>query len=123
MDVNKYLSREYESPPCWLLVADVVREELGATVNRFKTVNSSVVALSGTFNQRFEKDKFGFVQLDAPVDLCVVFLGRNRRTGVHHAGIYYNGGILHAIDDGIYYQDMASMGDTYKVMEFWGLPT
>lgn len=122
MDVNKYLSRAYDSPPCWLLVADVVREELGATVNRFKTVNSSVQALSATFNQRFQKDKFGFMQLAEPVDKCVVFLGRNRRTSVHHAGIYYQGSILHALDDGNYYQDMASMGDQYAVMEFWGLP-
>lgn len=122
MDPNKYLSRDYASPPCWLLVADVVREELAATVNRFKTVNSSVQALSSTFNQRFQKDKFGFMQLDGPADLCVVFLGRNRRTKVHHAGIYYQGSILHALDDGVYFQDMASMRDQYGVMEFWGLP-
>ncbi len=122
MDANKYLSRAYASPPCWLLVADVMREELGATVNRFKTVNSSVQALSATFNQRFQKDKFGFVQLPGPADMSVVFLGRNRRTAVHHAGVYYRGSILHALDVGVYYQDMASMGDQYGVMEFWGLP-
>ena len=37
----------------------------------------------------------------------------------HHCGIYYGGKVLHAMQDGTVYQDMASLQDQFELIEFW----
>lgn len=122
MDVNAYLGKQYEYPPCWQLVSDVYATELDKTVNDYKTVNASIRAIASAFRIALYKSAHGFAQVQEPVDFCVVLMGKTEKLGLHHCGIYYDGKVLHANSDGNFYQDMASLSDQYQLMEFWAKP-
>lgn len=119
MNVADYLGRAYASPPCWSLVADVYRAELGQAVEMYSTVSESVRDIARALRLVLHKGDHGFSQIDAPVDMAVVLMGKTARTGFHHCGVYYQGKVLHALDSGALYQDMASLRDGYELMEFW----
>lgn len=122
MDTNAYLAKQYDSPPCWGLVADVYANELASTVNDYKTVTSSVRAIASAFRIALHKSAHGFVQIAEPVDYCIVLMGRNDKLGMHHCGIYYGGKVLHALDSGNRLQEMSEITDEYKLIEFWSKP-
>lgn len=122
MNISDYLSRQYSNPPCWELVADIYRTELDEGVMGFKTVDPSVRAIASAFRLALHKSPHGFARIEDPVDYAVVLMGKSEALGVHHCGIWYQGKILHALETGNLYQDVASLSDTYKVMEFWAKP-
>ncbi len=68
------------------------------------------------------KNPDGFAQLAAPADMAVVLLGKQPGVGIQHAGIYLDGHVLHALESGVVFQDIASLGDLYRHMEFWARP-
>jgi hypothetical protein len=119
MDVNSYLGRQYPSPPCWSMVADVYASELDDIVTDYKTINASIRAIAGTFRLALHKSPHGFAQITEPVDYCVVLMGKSARTGLHHCGIYYDGRVLHMLDSGGLYQEMSVIGDEYPLIEYW----
>lgn len=122
MNVTDYLAKQYQSPPCWELVADVYHRELGQGVLDFKTVDPSVRAIASAFRLALHKSPHGFAKIEQPADFCVVLMGKSEALGLHHCGIYYQGSVLHALERGNLYQDMASLSDAYPVMEFWSKP-
>lgn len=119
MDVTLYQAKVYPSPPCWNLVADVYVTELGQQVDEYQTISSSVRSIASAFRLVLHKAAHGFAQIDAPVDFAVVLMGKAETLGMHHAGIYYQGKVLHAMDTGSLYQDIESLRDDYPLMEFW----
>lgn len=119
MNINDYLGKTYDFPPCWLLVADVYATELSDTVTDYKTINPSVRAIASEFRLALHKSAHGFEQIAEPVDYCVVLLGKTRRMGLHHCGIYYQGRVLHMLASGGQYQEMSVIGDEYALIEFW----
>lgn len=119
MNVNSYIVKQYPSPPCWALVADVYASELADTVTDYKTINASIRAIASEFRLALHKSPHGFTQVLEPADFCVVLLGKTVRTGVHHCGIYYQGKILHMLDSGGLYQDLSVIKDEYVVIEYW----
>lgn len=120
MDIGHYLAQVYPLPPCWNLVADVYSRELGLPVEDFKTVNASVRSIASAFRLAIHKNPDGFAQLADPVDYCIVLLGKTRKLGLHHCGIYYDGRVLHGLDSGNRYDDMSVIRDTYELIEYWG---
>lgn len=122
MNINDYLEKQYPNPPCWALVADVYASELGQNVTEYRTINNTLRAIAGAFRIAMYKGQHGLEQLESPADFAIVLLGRSRSLGMHHCGVFYEGKVLHALSDGNLYQDMASLGDTYPVMQFWGRP-
>ena len=122
-DPNVYLSRRYEDPPCWQLVADVYATERGQNVTEYRTVTSSIRSIASAFRVALHKGAHGFGQIAEPQDMCVVLLGERPSLGLHHCGIYWQGSVLHAVRGvGVLYQDMASLRDGYRLMEFWARP-
>lgn len=121
MNVADYQARDYGNPPCWNLVSDVYARELGRTVDAFKTVDSSVRQIAAAFRLALHKAPNGFQRLAGPEDFAIVLMGSSGRLGLHHCGVYLAGSVLHALPEGVMYQDMASLGDSYPLMEFWGL--
>lgn len=119
MDVATYLPKVYPDPPCWALVTDVYQAELGLPVHEYRTINNSVRAIADAFRFALHADKHGFAQIAEPQEMCVVLMGKSRRLGPHHAGVYTGGKVLHALPTGNVWQDMASLGDLYQFMEFW----
>lgn len=119
MDVNTYLGRQYDSPPCWQLVTDVYRTELGLPVTAYKTVTTSIRDIAAAFRVALHKSPEGFQQTAEPADLCVVLMGRRPKLGITHCGIYWHGSVLHALDSGVYLQDLASIRDEFPRVEFW----
>lgn len=119
MIVDDYLNRQYSFPPCWQLVTDVYSQELGLTVNDFSTVNSSIRAIASAFRIALHKAEHGFTRAAEPVDFAVVLMSRMVGRTPTHCGIYYGGSVLHATPDGVIYQDMATLGDTFKRIEYW----
>ena len=119
IDINAYLSKQYESPPCWLMVADVYANEFGQTVEAFKTVNSSVRSIASAFRIAIHKNPNGFQQVAAPIEGCIVLLGRNHSLGIHHCGVYVDGKVLHMIASGGYHEELTVITDQYALVEFW----
>lgn len=124
MNVSEYQAREYPSPPCWALVADVYDRELDDVVDRFGTINGSVRQIASAFRLQLHKDAAGFHQVAEPSEFAVVLMGKTRRLGLHHCGVFVEGKVLHALEDDIgnqqvLHQDLLSLRDTYPLMEFW----
>jgi hypothetical protein len=128
MDVTYYQEQVYQAPPCWSLVADVYSRELGLGVDEYKTISTSVrqlssalrlQAIASAFRLELHKGEHGFEQVEEPADFAVVLMGRTPKLGVHHCGIYYAGKVLHAMPDSTLYQDLESLRDEYRVIEFW----
>jgi hypothetical protein len=119
VNVNDYLPRVYPSPPCWALVADVYASELEDTVDDYRTINSSVRSIASAFRLVLHKSVHGFRQVEEPQDFTVVLMGRTAKLGLHHCGVFYGGKVLHALESGTLYQDLASLAAEYPLMEFW----
>lgn len=119
MNVNDYLGKSYPSPPCWGLVADIYATELGQGVAGVQTVNGSIRQIAEAFRLHLHKSAHGFAQVATPQDYAVVLMGRSARLGLHHCGVAWQGKVLHALDSGIYWQDLASLQAEYTLMEFW----
>lgn len=122
MNVAEYQAKVYPDPPCWALVADVYAHELGTGVEDYKTINSSVREIARAFRLALYKSPHGFSPLATPVNFAIVLMGKSPRFGIHHAGIFYGGQVLHATPEGVYYQDMVTLADSYALIEFWGRP-
>lgn len=119
MTIAKYMQRVYPSPPCWELVADVLTTERGLEIDAYKTITSNVRSIASAFSLHLHKSPHGFAQIAEPVNFAVVLMGKTEKLGLHHAGIFFDGKVLHAKDSGTLYQDMASLRDEYPLMEFW----
>lgn len=120
MNVADYQAKVYHSPPCWLLVADVYAHELSERVDTFSTVSNSIRQIASEFRLQLHKDKHGFDQVADPQDFAIVLMGKTQRLGFHHCGVFYQGKVLHANEEGVLYQDMDTLRATYPLMEFWG---
>lgn len=119
MNINHYLANTYGPQPCWELVADVCAHELGAVAVQYQAVKRSIREMADAFRLALHQDPHGFAQVAAPVDLCIVLLGKSERVGVHHCGIYYAGRVLHAMPGVTLYEEIASVQDRFALVEFW----
>lgn len=122
MDVNFYLAQQYGPQPCFEIVADIYQRELSEIAVDYKTVNRSVREMASAFRIELHKSAHGFVQIPAPVDMCVVLLGKTPDIGIHHCGVYYDGRVIHANTDATLYEELATIRDRFKVVEFWAKP-
>lgn len=119
MIIENYLNRQYQNPPCWFLVADVYQSELGLAVKDFNHVNASARAIASAFRIALHNAEHGFNCTIEPTDYAVVLMSRMASRAPTHCGIYYAGSVLHATPDGVLYQDMDTLADTYKRIEYW----
>ncbi|ETF00932.1 hypothetical protein W822_19975 [Advenella kashmirensis W13003] len=119
MDVKYYQEQNYPNPPCWNMVADVYTRELGQGVQDFRTVTDSIRDIANAFRFALQKSNNGFMQIPEPVNMCIVLMGKSHKLGIHHCGIFLDGHVLHALPEGVVYQDMASLKDIYPLIEFW----
>lgn len=120
MNPSTYLARQYDAPPCWKLVTDVYQTELGLPVTAYKTITASVRSIAEAFRLALHKSPEGFQRLSAPADMCVVLMGRRPKLGITHCGVYWEGSVLHAVESGVYLQDIASIRDEFPIIEYWG---
>lgn len=119
MDIAAYMAKVYPSPPCWALVSDVLTSECAIAVDEYRTISTSVRSAANAFRLALHKSPHGFSQVDNPSDFAVVLMGKSPALGIHHCGIFYQGKVLHALDAGTLYQDIASLQDEYALMEYW----
>lgn len=117
--IDKYRNKVYSNPPCWELVSDVYINEIGFKVKPYKSTSSDTRDVAAAFRLALHNKEHGFVKIDSPRDFCVVLMGSKYNLGLHHCGVYYKGKVLHALLSGNVYQDMYSLKDTYKLMEYW----
>ena len=119
IDINAYLAKTYGPQPCWELVADVYATELQAVPVDYKTVNRSVREMAAEFRLAIHKSAHGFVQVDAPVDMCIVLLAQRKSLGIHHCGVYFAGSVLHALSSITLYEPLSTLQDAYEVLQYW----
>lgn len=128
MNVAAYMEKVYPDPPCWALVADIFINVRGVPVDEYSEITNSIRqvaadlrarAAAAAFRLVLRKNAHGFAQIAEPIDYALVLLGQTPTLGLHHAGIYYQGKVLHALSTGTLYQDLASLRDQYQLMEFW----
>ena len=120
MDINAYLELPLGHPPCWELASKIYAQELGFPCTAYRTINGSIRSAAAAFSLALHKSPDGLTPIAEPVDLCIVLLGKTPKLGFHHCGVYWQGSVLHALDTGTVYQDMASIRDQYLLIEFWG---
>lgn len=118
-DINAYLVKQYPAPPCWALVADFYATELAEPVDAFQTVNSSIREIASAFRLSIYKNPNGFRRIEAPVENCIVLLGKTERLGLHHCGVYAGGKVLHALESGVYFEELTVLTGQYALVEFW----
>lgn len=121
MDASKYLDRVYGQPPCWELVADVYATEYGSDVGRYAVITGTIREAAQKFALHIATDPHGFIRLTEPTEGCVVLLG-SPRAGLHHAGVYTDGKLLHALRESVFLEPLESVADRYKLIEYWGRP-
>lgn len=119
LDVATYLSRQYEEPRCFKLVADVYADVLGVSPAEVETVSESMRRAARTFRLELFKRQPGMQQIDQPRDLAVLLMWPADSRKRAHCGIYWQGKVLHATETGNLYQDLASLQDVYPRMEWW----
>lgn len=121
MDSQKYLDRVYGQPPCWQLVADVYRTEFDQTVGEYAVVTGTIREAAQKFALHLATDPHGFTRITDPREACIVLLG-SPRAGLHHAGVFTAGKLLHAMRDAVMLEPLESVRDRYKLIEFWSRP-
>ncbi len=119
IDTNAYLAKTYGPQPCWELVADVYASELQAVPVDYKTVNRSVREMAAEFRLAIHKSAHGFVQVSAPVDMCIVLLAKRKSMGIHHCGVYVAGSVLHAMPGVTLFEPLSTVQDAFEVVQFW----
>lgn len=119
MIVTDYLARQYNQPGCWELVCDVYARELNLDVLPYTTKTDSVRSIANTFRLALHNGQHGFIQIAETVPFAVVLMGKSKSLGLHHCGVYYQGGVLHAKPNLSLYQDMASIKGEFPLIEFW----
>ena len=123
ISINTYLAKTYGPQPCWELVADwYASEERRAVAVDYKTATRSIRDMSSAFRTALHQGGHGFVQTPAPVDGCVVLLGKTDKIGIHHCGIYFQGSVLHALPGITLFEPMSVVADGFEVVEFWHQP-
>lgn len=119
MDALYYMGQAYPNPPCWHLVSHVLAREAGYMPDDFTPTSADVTKISRAFRAALHNATAWATKIDAPEDYCMVLMGRTQKLGLHHAGIYYNGSVLHALPGSTLNQSLLSVKDEYKVIEYW----
>lgn len=119
MDINLYLSRAYGPQPCFELVADIYANEFNAIAVDYKTVKRSIREMSSAFRIALNKGGHGFSQIEAPIDYCIVLLGKTEKIGIHHCGVFYQGKVIHAMPGITLYEEMTTIRDKFELIEYW----
>lgn len=122
MNVGTYQAKHYPYPPCWHLVADVYVAEVGVRLAEYEPDSPNIRSIAGAFRLGLHQSAHGFIRQDHPIDMCVVLMAKTERVGVHHCGIFYKGRVLHAIESGVFYEEIMAIRSQYEVIEFWGKP-
>jgi hypothetical protein len=122
LDVAAYQARQYEAPRCWSLVSAVYAEVVGRNPNEVQTVSESMRNASRAFRLALYKTSEGLQRLAEPQNLAIVLMWPTSQRKRPHCGIYYAGKVLHATESTNLYQDLASLGDSFPIIEFWAVP-
>lgn len=122
LDIAAYQAKVYEKPRCWKLVADVYSNLLAVNPAHVETLTEDMRRAARTFRLELFKRRGGMHQLAEPRDLAVVLMWPSDRRKLPHCGIWWQGKVLHVNEAGaVLHQDVASLGDLYQSMEYWGL--
>ncbi len=84
---------------CWHLVEFLVPD-----APKLEGAATSLTASVKHFNKELECHALNEVHEDDFINKDIVILGKNNI--MFHAGVYYDGGVIHASDNGVVYQDM-----------------
>lgn len=120
IETDYYLDRQYSEPPCWELVVEFYAREFGHPVDRYAVVNGGLREAARLFSVRLINDAHGFVRRSEPQEGDIVLLGASAKTGIHHAGVYVGGKVMHALPSGNFLEELGAIGGRYTQVEFWG---
>lgn len=119
LDVAHYQRLQLPEPRCWALVSVVWADMLGQQPAEVRVVSESLRSVARAFRVRLHKTAEGARQLQEPQDLAVVLMWPTASKREPHCGIYWRGSVLHATENAVLYEGLASVRDAYAVMEFW----
>lgn len=115
--IARYIGKHYEWPPCWQLVADVYQCEKGLIIDDHTPSQSAMRDVSNAFRLALHDNAHGFSKSSLANDFDVVLLGKNK--SISHCGIFWQGGVLHALKNMVIWQPIAQISDNYRLIEFW----
>jgi len=114
--IDAYLAKIYPKPPCWHLVADIYRKELGISVIDFTPETDNPLAVANAFRIALHEGRHGFAKVERADNFAVVLLGRSKPT---HCGVWYDDGVIHAMGNITIWQPVAQIKDRFQLMEYW----
>ena len=50
-----------------------------------------------------------------------MLLGKSARLGLHHCGVLIEGRLLHALESGVYWEELSGVAGQYELVEYWSL--
>jgi hypothetical protein len=100
-------------------VADFYATEFAPVDAIYKSGARSTRQIAGDFRIAIHNGKHGFTQTELPVDGCIVLLGKNKKLGIHHCGIYMAGSVLHAAPSSTMYEPLSVIKDKFALIQYW----
>jgi hypothetical protein len=122
MNVQYYLGRIYNNPPCWNLVSEIYKNEVKfefPVILYPRDERCDIEKYAQAFRIEMAKNKHGFEKIIEPTNYCIVLMSKLKNNTIHHCGVFYNGKIIHATEKAVINQDIFSLRDLYNYMEFW----
>lgn len=110
--VQELIGKPYDTETynCWHLVMDLV-----PTAPKVDVVATKIVAMS-FFNDK--KYYTGFKEVEIPKDGDIVLMGSTPKH-LHHAGVYVNGGVIHADKPSVMFRSITYMKRLYREVRFY----
>lgn len=94
MNIDYYLSKEYDRYPCWDMVCEFYTREMNVTLKEFPS-KQDYRSIAKAFKQAIMEYQMSFEKIEAPVNNCIAMLKYPHADYATHVGIYLNGSILH----------------------------
>lgn len=117
--IDFYLARQYPSPPCWHLVADIYTRELGLKLADYTPGSDGNKSVASAFRLALHKGEHGFSKVERPDNFAVVVLGKWEGKSPTHCGVWYEGGVIHALRDVTLWEPIHQIRDRFKSIEYW----
>ena len=110
--VNDLIGKPYDiaNYNCWHLVMELV--DHAPDIDKVATMSVGLRMMNDTANWA------GFKKVFTPQDGDIVVMG-NHKNAYHHAGVYFNGGIIHSDKPSVSFKNLDDMKKVYKEMRFY----
>lgn len=119
INMDYYLTKEYDRFPCWDMVCEFYYKELGITLKEYSS-KQDYRSIAKAFKQAIMEYAICFEQLEIPEEFCIVLCSKSFESDISHVGIYINNRVLHCAGE-TRFEDMSTFLVKYPVVSLYKL--